>query len=110
MKRFAILCLCAALALTAALGAAAEEAAQQEDAILSRVLGSGEPFKKMSVKGKYKTYDALGVDNEIVSVWSNRDGYVFRARALRRGLLRESAAGRVRRHRQGRPGRSCHFL
>ena len=80
MKRFAILCLCAALALAGGLGAVAEEAAQQEDEILSRVLGSGDPFKKMSVKGKYKTYSALGVDNEIVSVWSNGDGYVFRAR------------------------------
>lgn len=81
MKQFAILCLCAALALTSSLCAVAEEAAQQqEEAILSRVLGSEDSFNKKSVKGKYKTYDALGVDNEIVSVWSNDDGYVFRAR------------------------------
>lgn len=80
MKRFATLCLCAALALTSGLCAVAEEAAQQEDAILSRALGSEESFKKQSVKSKYKTYDALGVDNEMVSVWSNGDGYVFRAR------------------------------
>ena len=80
MKRFAIVCLCAALALAACLHAVAEEAVQDENEIIARVLGSEDSFKKQSVKGKYKTYDELGVENEMVSVWSNGDGYVFRAR------------------------------
>lgn len=81
MKRFAALFFCILLTMAVSMPCFAEAAANESE-IIARVLGSEESFTKKSVKGKYKTYDDLPVENQVLAVWSNDDGYVVKARVF----------------------------
>ncbi|HSK69470.1 MAG TPA: FMN-binding protein, partial [Candidatus Limnocylindria bacterium] len=45
------------------------------------MLGGASGFKKLSVKGKYRSFDGLGVGNEVLAIWRNAEGCLFRVRA-----------------------------
>jgi len=53
--------------------------ADPELAIVHGMIGV-EGVKKQSIKSKYKTWDELGVDGEILAIWKNDAGYVFHAK------------------------------
>lgn len=50
-----------------------------ELAIVHGMIGS-EGVKKQSIKSKYKTWDELGVDGEILAIWKSDSGYAFHAK------------------------------
>lgn len=75
-KRISLLLLCVILLASLLLPAHAQ-APEDIVQIAAEVLGSEASFKRQSIKSKYKRYAELGVDNEILSIWKNSDGYVF---------------------------------
>ena len=56
------------------------EEAKSVDELIASVLPGASSLKKQSLKSKYKTYDELGVPNEVVAVWKAGNGYVFQTR------------------------------
>lgn len=68
----ALLLICLCLPATAF----AEDA---EMAIVHSLIGE-EGVKKQSIKSKYKSYDELGVDNELLAIWKSDEGYAFHAK------------------------------
>jgi len=50
-----------------------------ELAIVHGMIGS-EGVKKQSIKSKYKTWDELGVEGEILAIWKSDAGYAFHAK------------------------------
>lgn len=68
-----LVCLCMPLAAAEAL------ASDLELDIVHSLIGS-EGVKKQSIKKKYKTYDELGVENELLAIWKSGEGYAFHAK------------------------------
>ena len=56
------------------------EEAKSEEELVALVLPGASSLKKQSLKSKYKTYEELGVPNEVIAVWKAGNGYVFRTR------------------------------
>ena len=80
MKHFHRLLACLlALACLFSAFALAEEA-PDADSYLTRVLPGAESLKKQSLKSKYKTYEDLGVENEVVAAWKGKNGFVVQTR------------------------------
>ncbi len=65
--------------LLAVCAATAEEARTESDYVQLALPGASS-VKKQSLKSKYRTFDGLGVDNEVVAVWKAAQGYVFQTR------------------------------
>lgn len=62
-----------------AASAAAEEGKSVEE-LIAAVLPGASSLKKQSLKSKYKTFEELGIPNEVVAVWKAGNGYVFQTR------------------------------
>ena len=80
MKKWMRFALCA-LAAVLLLAVSAQVIAEASEADLTAaVLPGAASLKKQSLKSKYKTYEGLGVPNEVLAVWKASNGYIFKTR------------------------------
>ncbi len=78
MKRRWMILFCILTLAALACGALAEQLSDAE--LAAKALPDGASFKKQSLKSKYKSFEELGVENEVVAVWKASNGYVFQTR------------------------------
>lgn len=79
VKRIIALLLLVCLCLPVLAAAEAAPEADAEMQIVHSLIGDA-GVKKQSIKSKYKSYDELGVENELLAIWKSDAGYAFHAK------------------------------
>lgn len=62
------------------MGAAMAETVKTEEELIAAVLPDATSLKKQSLKSKYKVFEDLGVENEVVAAWKAKNGFVIQTR------------------------------